>query len=316
MKANSNSKVTLYACLILLSLPPLWGCGSDDDAQPTQTPTNTPTVTPTKTPTNAPQLAGNYELWHWDSSLTESNPLDRQFCSGRWQTIDATHKLVWVDEMVVLDTDTNGNYRFWRVASCSANGQDPLQPELGHGQEPTLRSTNPIVYLEGDALLAIHDGYKYTTWHINRTPDETSVSIDTVLDSGGSVVYDTDTLVYLGGGNVLQWRPTWAGSFVIFKYDYEPPTTGTQFTRDAVVVMGNWTKIDASHSLTFMGLNPQEDVVLDVDLSGNYRFWHYNRSITGQGDPLDRVIRSGTWSDINSEDGIVYLPSEKLLVVQ
>jgi hypothetical protein len=218
--------------------------------------------------------------------------------------------------MVVLDTDTDGNYHFWRVAGCSANGQDPLQPELGHGQDPTLRSTNPIIYLEGDALLAIHDGYKYTTWHINRTPDETSVSIDTVLDSGGSVVYDTDTLVYLGLGNVLQWRPAWSGSFTIYTYDYQPPTSGTQFTRDAVVVMGNWTKFDASHSLTYMGQQTQGDVVLDVDLSGNYRFWHYNRITPPDGDPLDRVLRSGTWSGITSQNGIVYIPSEKLLVVQ
>ena len=301
MKAISNSRVTSYACFVFVFLSPLFGCGSDDDGG-----------------SSPPELvAGNYALWHWDSSLTESNPLDRQFCSGRWQSIDATHKLVWVDENVVFDTDTIGNYRFWRVASCSAaNPQDPLHPELGHGQDPTLRSTNPIVYLEGDALLTIHDGYKYTTWHINRTPDETSVSIDTVLNSGGSVVYDTDTLVYLGLGNILVWRPSWSGSFTIFEYHYDPPASDTQFTRDSVVVMGNWTKIDASHSLTFMGWDPQEDVVLDVDLSGNYRFWHYNRTITGEGDPLDRVIRSGNWSGINSQNGILYLPSEKLLVVQ
>lgn len=298
MILTSSIGMRMFFYLILLFVVLFTGCGDSDDG-----------IGPPDT-----LMAGSYQNWAWDSSMSLADPLYEKLCEGRWNTIDASHKLVNVEYNVIFETDEDGNYRFWYYDNAVClQGKNPFPREVGHGFEPTLRSSNPIVYMSVDNLLTFHDGNKYTVWHIDRRGGwADDLVIDKVVDTGDSHIYDTDTVLYLGDGNVLLWRPD-SFAFAIFKYDFT--STGNQFGEDSVVINGTWTKFDPSHRLTYMGYSndlDRYDIILDVDSYGNFRYWHYDRWMTGHGDPLDSIITSGRKSGITSTAECVNLDGKLL----
>src|SRR5947208_13869898 len=70
------------------------------------------------------------------------------------------------------------------------------------------------------------------------------------------------------------------------------------------VVTGAWSSIRTGHELVYLG----KDVVLDWQpLTGAYRLWHYDSSLTGAVDPFPAAITSGTWGSIRTGHKLVYL---------
>ena len=110
-------------------------------------------------------------------------------------------------------------------------------------------------------------------------------------------------LLSLSSDFVLDWDPP-TGTHNIWKYN--PALSGqTDPLPGNPVVTGAWSSIRTGHELVYLG----KGVVLDWQpLTGAYRLWQYDSSLTGAVDPFSSAaITSGTWSSIRTGHKLVYL---------
>ena len=110
-------------------------------------------------------------------------------------------------------------------------------------------------------------------------------------------------LLSLSSDFVLDWDPP-TGTHNIWKYN--PALSGqTDPLPGNPVVTGAWSSIRTGHELVYLG----KGVVLDWQpLTGAYRLWQYDSTLTGAVDPFSSAaITSGTWSSIRTGHKLVYL---------
>jgi phospholipase C len=131
------------------------------------------------------------------------------------------------------------------------------------------------------------------------------------LECGSVAVTDLTTvtrpgprqLIWLGDDLILDWDPP-TGAHLIWRYD--PSATGSHDPLPGnPVVTGTWSSIRTGHELIYLG----QDIVLDWEpLTGSYRLWRYNRTLTGEIDPFPGLpVTSGVWSSIRTGHKLLYL---------
>jgi hypothetical protein len=95
------------------------------------------------------------------------------------------------------------------------------------------------------------------------------------------------------------------GNWNLFVRWVNPPDLKNDPLPDPPITSGNWTSIRTGHRLVYLG---GHDRILDWEpVTGHYRVWNFDRSVT-KGDPLPApAIVSGTWTSVRTGHELLFL---------
>lgn len=232
-----------------------------------------------------------------------------------WATIDLDHRLVHLDDDLVLDWAPSGDFRMYRFDRSARNGADPLPgPPLTQGTWTTIGAQDQIVYLGRDRVLVWRPGTgRFRVWLLDRDARGGSDPLRGDVPQTDGVWTSTGVdhqLIPLGGGRVLDWHaPT--GGYRVWRHD--PFAVGAADPLPGPpLAQGTWATIGPGHELVSFGA---DRVLVRHIATGGHRFWQVDPTSTGDPFPGDPVV-SGTWTGIATGHRLTYLGGDRVLDLQ
>jgi Astacin (Peptidase family M12A) len=122
-------------------------------------------------------------------------------------------------------------------------------------------------------------------------------------------IHEGHELIALGADRVLDWVPD-TGDFRLWRYDAKAKGSADPLPGNAVT-SGTWKSIRTGHQLVTL----DDNFVLDWKAeTGDFRLWRFDRSATGDKDPLpDPAVTTGTWKTIRGNHHLVNLGGRRVL---
>lgn len=249
-----------------------------------------------------------------------TDPLPRLVNQHTWASTTvssgATHTLVPMGHEDLLDwTEESGAYEVWvRHGAIGATG-DPYPNVRNSGTWASIRKGHELVYLAdtpgsttGGNVLDWEPGTrKVRIWRWDRSIGTGDPMPQLLNQSRFTTIKTGHTLIYLDHDRVLDWEPA-TGRGRVWAYDRSQSASDPLPTKVTDVT---WVTIRLPHQLVYVG----GDLVLDWDEgSGDVRVWRYDRSLTGDVDPLPTLEMQHNWTGkIQPGRRLIYLGGDQIL---
>jgi len=206
------------------------------------------------------------------------------------------------------------------AAGSTVSTDDPFPaPARTSGTWQTIRSGHVLVFLAdtpgnwfaGNVLdwvphkLGMAGSVRI--WRLDRTITSGDAMPNKLDDASFSTIGVGHTLIYLDGDRVLDWEPA-SGRARVWQYDRSRTNRDPLPTK---VTENTWATIRTGHQLVYLG----GDLVLDWEgASGDVRVWRYDRSLSGNVDPLPTQETGDNWAaKIPSGRLLHYLAGDRAL---
>jgi len=243
----------------------------------------------------------------WEKNEVDPFP-GPALAEGSWKSVRSGHELINLSAGRILDWEPgSGHYRIWKYDAAARGKADPLPgPAIAEGNWKTIRSGHRLIPLGGNRILDWQRASgKYRIWNYDPTATGSSDPLpgSAVVVGAWKSIGPGHELIVLDNNRVLDWEPS-SGHYRVWNYD--PAATGQADPFPGPpLVEGHWRTIRYGHQLINLG----DDHILDWEpMSGHYRIWTYDATVTGANDPLPAPpVAQGSWGTIRAGHTLVSL---------